>query len=227
VPALAGRPSEELGQRNYQSPRRGALDFGPSLDNFSEWVIFASLILLAFDPTLWMTLKNLASTCNVIPLMISQLWCVSGRRAPSVTSRREPTPPRAARRSRHRQTTSGRWRPPQHRWHRSLHDHGLPGGRDPRSVQPLARGNSRRTSQPSLDRRMARPPRPRLQVSRSRLREDTARRLAHLEQDADLVVARVLDEEPPGGGVDHPVTEDGQVLEVDVPLLEVEGAVGE
>ena len=53
------------------------------------------------------------------------------------------------------------------------------------------------------------------------------RGVAHLDREADLVVARILDEEPAGGGVDHPVAEDGEVLEVDVPLLEIEGAVGE
>src|SRR5205823_10486667 len=53
------------------------------------------------------------------------------------------------------------------------------------------------------------------------LGEDHVRGVAHLDPEADLVVARVLDEEPAGGGVDHPVAQDGQVLEVDVALLEI------
>jgi hypothetical protein len=58
VPTLAGRRSEELGQRNYQHPLRTGMDFGPSLDHFSEWVIYSSLILVSLDPTLWSRLKG-------------------------------------------------------------------------------------------------------------------------------------------------------------------------
>ncbi len=53
VPALAGKPSDELGQRNYQHPLRTANDFGPNLDHFSEWVIYVSLVALTLDPSLW------------------------------------------------------------------------------------------------------------------------------------------------------------------------------
>jgi hypothetical protein len=53
VPALAGKPSDELGQRNYQHPLRTAADFGPNLDHFSEWVIYVSLVALTLDPGLW------------------------------------------------------------------------------------------------------------------------------------------------------------------------------
>ncbi len=46
VPALNGMLSNELGQRNYQHPNRTEKDFGLYLDNFSEWIIFASLVAL-------------------------------------------------------------------------------------------------------------------------------------------------------------------------------------
>jgi len=52
VPALAGRPSNELGQPNYQHPIRSAHDYGPALDNFSVWVITLSLLGLALEPSL-------------------------------------------------------------------------------------------------------------------------------------------------------------------------------
>lgn len=58
VPALAGRPSNEDGHRNYQHPLRSALDYGPKLDHFSEWVIYVSLVMLSLDPTLWVKLKG-------------------------------------------------------------------------------------------------------------------------------------------------------------------------
>lgn len=52
VPTLAGQQSNELGQPNYQHPRRSARDYGPQLDNFSVWVIALSLLGLALDPEL-------------------------------------------------------------------------------------------------------------------------------------------------------------------------------
>jgi hypothetical protein len=58
VPALSGKLSNELGQQNYQHPHRTALDFGPSLDNFSGWVILLSLIALSVDPKLWRIFKG-------------------------------------------------------------------------------------------------------------------------------------------------------------------------
>ena len=58
VPAFAGRTSEELGQRNYQHPLRNAMDFGPNLDHFSEWVIYVSLVLVSLQPQLWTKLKG-------------------------------------------------------------------------------------------------------------------------------------------------------------------------
>lgn len=53
VKGLEGRISHELGQRNYQHPRRQATDFGPHVDNFSAWVIYVTLLALASDPGLW------------------------------------------------------------------------------------------------------------------------------------------------------------------------------
>ncbi len=53
VPALQGKLSHELGQPNYQHPNRMETDFGLYLDNFSAWVIYASLVALSIDPSLW------------------------------------------------------------------------------------------------------------------------------------------------------------------------------
>lgn len=53
VPTLRGMPSHELGHPNYQHPRRSDRDFGPYLDNFSEWVIHLSLLALSIQPGLW------------------------------------------------------------------------------------------------------------------------------------------------------------------------------
>ena len=58
VPALAGKMSNESGHRNYQHPNRSALDYGLFLDNFSNWVIYVSLVALAIDPSLWTRLKG-------------------------------------------------------------------------------------------------------------------------------------------------------------------------
>ena len=53
VPALSGMPSHEVGHPNYQHPKRNETDFGPYLDNFSEWVIHISLVALSVRPDLW------------------------------------------------------------------------------------------------------------------------------------------------------------------------------
>lgn len=58
VPSLAGSPAGELGHRNYQSPVRSATDFGPTIDRFSAWVIYLSLVALASDPGLWSQLRE-------------------------------------------------------------------------------------------------------------------------------------------------------------------------
>lgn len=53
VPALRGRNSHELGHPNFQHPARSEHDFDHTMDHFSEWVIYASIIALAADPDLW------------------------------------------------------------------------------------------------------------------------------------------------------------------------------
>jgi hypothetical protein len=53
VPALRGREGTEVGHRNYQHPARTKAHFGPTVDNFSAWVIYASLLALAIEPSLW------------------------------------------------------------------------------------------------------------------------------------------------------------------------------
>lgn len=58
VPALSGYKSNELGHPNYQHPRRTPRHFGPFLDNFSIWVIYASLFCLLRDPDLWARLNG-------------------------------------------------------------------------------------------------------------------------------------------------------------------------
>ncbi len=58
VPTLAGKRSHESGHRNYQHPNRTALDYGPYLDHFSNWVIYVSLVALAIDPSLWTRLRG-------------------------------------------------------------------------------------------------------------------------------------------------------------------------
>ncbi|WP_461014162.1 serine/threonine-protein kinase [Streptomyces daliensis] len=58
VPALDGRRATEDGHRNYQSPLRGAGDFGPDMDRFSTWVIHAALTAVAADPRLWADLHE-------------------------------------------------------------------------------------------------------------------------------------------------------------------------
>ena len=53
VPALRGRASKELGHRNYQHPLRTSTEFSQTLDNFSIWVIYVTLILVGLNPELW------------------------------------------------------------------------------------------------------------------------------------------------------------------------------
>ena len=53
VPSLAGLSGNELGHRNYQHPARQPGEFGLHLDNFSSWVVYASLAGLSVDPLLW------------------------------------------------------------------------------------------------------------------------------------------------------------------------------
>ncbi|MFJ3639277.1 hypothetical protein ACIPRD_05950 [Streptomyces sp. NPDC090108] len=58
VPALKGEAATENGHRNYQSPERGAADFGPAMDRFSAWLIHLSLLAVAVDPGLWTQLHD-------------------------------------------------------------------------------------------------------------------------------------------------------------------------
>ena len=58
VPALKGKLSNETGQPNYQLPGRSKFDYGPHLDNFSEWVVLVSLLALSADPSLWRTFRG-------------------------------------------------------------------------------------------------------------------------------------------------------------------------
>jgi hypothetical protein len=57
VPALDGMHSNELGHPSYQHPARTADKFGVNTDNFSSWLIYASLRILALDTTLIDTLN--------------------------------------------------------------------------------------------------------------------------------------------------------------------------
>lgn len=56
VPGLAGLGASERGHANYQSPSRTLGIWGPDIDRFSSWVIYASLAALALDPLLWQAL---------------------------------------------------------------------------------------------------------------------------------------------------------------------------
>jgi DNA-binding helix-hairpin-helix protein with protein kinase domain len=58
VPSLARMGACEVGHANYQSPARTSSSWGPHLDNFSAWVIYASLVALTIEPSLWTLLRN-------------------------------------------------------------------------------------------------------------------------------------------------------------------------
>jgi len=62
IPEFAGRKSYETGHRNYQHPERDGNTFGGSLDTFSTWVIFVSILATHLDPTLW-TRANAGDEC--------------------------------------------------------------------------------------------------------------------------------------------------------------------
>ncbi len=53
TPQMAGERAPEVGHPNYQHPRRSAEHFDESLDDFSSWVIYVSLVALAYAPWLW------------------------------------------------------------------------------------------------------------------------------------------------------------------------------
>ncbi len=56
VPALAGLKSLEFGHPNYQHPLRTENHYDPDIDNFSCWLIHASLLAIAIDPSLYRSL---------------------------------------------------------------------------------------------------------------------------------------------------------------------------
>lgn len=56
VPALAGLKSLEFGHPNYQHPERTEHHYDPDIDHFSCWLIHASLLAIAIDPTLYRSL---------------------------------------------------------------------------------------------------------------------------------------------------------------------------
>ncbi|MBX9694256.1 MAG: hypothetical protein K2Z81_17865, partial [Cyanobacteria bacterium] len=58
VPALLGKTSLEFGHPNYQHPRRLTEHYDQDVDNFSCWLIHASLLALAIDPALFKTLSG-------------------------------------------------------------------------------------------------------------------------------------------------------------------------
>lgn len=58
VPQLSGMQSNELGHRNFQHPARTKNDFGLYLDNFSAWLIYCSIICVAYAPSLWEQLQG-------------------------------------------------------------------------------------------------------------------------------------------------------------------------
>ena len=58
VPSLVQLGACEKGHINYQSPARTMNTWGPYLDNFSAWIIYASLVALTIDPTLWTLLHD-------------------------------------------------------------------------------------------------------------------------------------------------------------------------
>lgn len=58
VPSLAKMGACEIGHANYQSPARTSSTWGPYLDNFSAWVIYASLVALIIEPALWTLLRD-------------------------------------------------------------------------------------------------------------------------------------------------------------------------
>ena len=58
VPALKGKLSLELGHPNYQHPERDECHYDPTVDNFSIWLIHASLRALLIDPSLLESLNG-------------------------------------------------------------------------------------------------------------------------------------------------------------------------
>jgi len=55
IPDFTGKRSLEFGHPNYQHPSRVFQRFDGNMDNFSAWVIFSSLAVIAADPKIWKT----------------------------------------------------------------------------------------------------------------------------------------------------------------------------
>lgn len=53
VPALEGANCPELGNKNFQHPGRKVFHFDANLDNFSDFVIYASILALSVDTSFW------------------------------------------------------------------------------------------------------------------------------------------------------------------------------
>jgi len=53
IPAFQGKPSPELGLRNYQHPKRKSSDYNAALDNFAALIIYISLRAVAVNASLW------------------------------------------------------------------------------------------------------------------------------------------------------------------------------
>lgn len=58
VPGLEAFGASECGHRHYQSPSRRSSDFDATLDRFSSWVIFWSLLAIAVDGDLWRAVRT-------------------------------------------------------------------------------------------------------------------------------------------------------------------------
>lgn len=58
VPALLGKTSLELGHASYQHPGRTESHYDPDVDNFSCWLIHASILAIAIDPSLYRLLAR-------------------------------------------------------------------------------------------------------------------------------------------------------------------------
>lgn len=55
IPDFAGKRSLEFGHPNYQHPSRVFQRFDGNMDNFSAWIIFSSLAVIAADSKIWKT----------------------------------------------------------------------------------------------------------------------------------------------------------------------------
>lgn len=65
VPVLAHLGPAENGHPAYQSPRRAA-GWGPWIDNYSTWIIYASLVALAFDPGILHSIDGAGDDCLLL-----------------------------------------------------------------------------------------------------------------------------------------------------------------